>query len=72
MPQPNCDIVRTAEDYVRAHFPFIQIGNRRWSSSDQADLWKVRLELPDGHLGFVPEIMVDPRTCQVVSAKVWQ
>lgn len=72
MPQSNCDVVTTAQEYVRAHFPFIQIGNRRWSSSAEADLWTVRLELPDGHLGFVPEITINERSCQVVAAKVWQ
>lgn len=72
MPQSNCDVVTTAQKYVRTHFPFIQIGNRRWSSSAEADLWTVRLELPDGHLGFVPEITINERSCQVVAAKVWQ
>ena len=72
MAQPNCDVVKIAEDYVRTHLPFIVIENRRWSSSGEGDLWTVRLELPDGHLGFVPEIGVDQRSCQVVSAKVWQ
>lgn len=72
MSQPNCDVVKVAEDYVKTHFPFIRIANRHWSSSVEGDLWTVRLELPDGHLGFVPEIGVDQRRCQVVSAKVWQ
>ena len=72
MSQPNCDVVKIAEDYVRAHLSFIRIANRRWSSSVEGDVWTVRLELPEGHLGFVPEIGVDPITCQFVSAKVWQ
>lgn len=72
MPQPNCDVVRVAEDYVRNQFPFIEIGRRRWSSLIEGSVWKVSLDLPDGHLGFVPEIVVDPKTCQVVGAKVWQ
>ena len=72
MSQPNCDVVKVAEDYVKTHFPFIRIANRRWSSSVESDLWTVRLELPEGALGFVPEIGVDQRSCQVVSAKVWQ
>src|SRR5947208_13193840 len=72
MPQLNCNVVRMAEEYVRTHFPFIPIGSRRWSSSLNADLWTVRLELPDGHLGFVPEITINERACQVVGAKVWQ
>ena len=72
MAQPNCDVVKIAEDYVRTHLSFIRIANRHWSSLVEGDVWTVRLELPDGHLGFVPEIGVDPRTCQVVSAKVWQ
>lgn len=72
MSQQNCNVVSIADEYARTHFPFIRIGDRRWSSSLEADLWTVRLELPDGHLGFVPEITVDPRTCQVVRAKVWQ
>jgi len=72
MAQPNCDVVKIAEDYVRTHLSFIGTANRRWSSSIEGNVWTVRLELPEGALGFVPEIGVDPRTCQVVSAKVWQ
>jgi hypothetical protein len=72
MSQSNCDAVKIAEDYVKTHLPFIVIANRRWTRSAEGDVWIVRLELPDGHLGFVPEIAVDPKACQVVGAKVWQ
>jgi len=72
MPQSDCDVVAIAQEYVKTHFPFIQFGNRRWSTSVEASLWTVRLELPDGSLGFVPEIIINERACQVVSAKVWQ
>jgi hypothetical protein len=71
-PQPNCDVVKVAEGYVRTHLSFISTANRRWSSSIESNVWTVRLELPEGALGFVPEIGVDQRSCQVVSAKVWQ
>ena len=72
MSQPNCDVAKIAEDYVRTRLPFIVIANRHWSRSVEGEVWTVRLELPEGSLGFVPEITVDQRSCQVVSAKVWQ
>lgn len=73
MSQPNCDFVRIAEDYVKAHFPFIDTApDRRVVSIPVGAYWQVTFNLPDRYLGFVPEITVDPRTCQVVSAKVWQ
>ena len=46
--QPNCDVVKIAEECVRTHLPFIQISNRRWSSSVDSNIWIARLELPDG------------------------
>jgi hypothetical protein len=74
MPQPDCDVVTIARAYVEAHFPFINIASDRRMvvTSPVGAHWQVTFDLPDGYLGFVPEITVDPRTCQVVGAKVWQ
>jgi hypothetical protein len=75
MPQPNCDVVTIARAYVESNFPFINVGsNRRVVTSPVGDYWQVTFTFdpPATYLGFVPEITVDPRTCQVVSAKVWQ
>jgi hypothetical protein len=75
MPQPNCDVVTIARAYVEAHFPFINVAsNRRVVSAPVGAYWHVTFDFdePARYLGFVPEITVDPRTCQVVSAKVWQ
>src|ERR1043165_1255224 len=76
MSQPNCDAVKIAEDYVRTHLSFANINISRRvlsvvSLADGADR-QVTFNLPDGSLGFVPEITVDKRTCQVVSAVLWQ
>jgi hypothetical protein len=71
--QPNCNVVRIAEDYVKAHFPFIDTASdRSVVSLPVGPFLQITFDLPEGYLGFVPEITVDPRTCQVVSAKVWQ
>ena len=73
MSQPNCDVVRIAQDYVKTHFPFIDTApDRRVVSLPIGAYWQVTFNLPDRYLGFVPEITVDPGTCQVVAAKVWQ
>jgi len=73
MSQPNCDVVRIAEDYVKTQFPFIDTApDRHVVSLPIGAYWQVTFKLPDRYLGFVPEITVDPRTCQVVGAKVWQ
>ena len=73
MSQSNCDVIRIAEDYVKTHFPFIDTApDRRVVSLPIGAYWQVTFKLPDRYLGFVPEITVDPRTCQVVAAKVWQ
>ena len=73
MSQPNCDVVKIAENYVKTHFPFIDTEpDRRVVTLPIGAYWQVTFKLPFGYLGFVPEITVDPRTCQVVSAKVWQ
>lgn len=73
MSQPNCDVVEIAKDYVKAHFPFIDTApDRRVVSLPVGDFLQITFKLPEGYLGFVPEITVDPRTCQVVRAKVWQ
>jgi hypothetical protein len=74
MPQPTCDVVGIARAYVETHFPFIIASKRRVVSSPVGDYWQVTFDFdePGRYLGFVPEITVDPKTCQVVSAKVWQ
>jgi len=75
MSQPDCDVVKIARAYVESNFPFINLGsNRRVVNSPVGDSWKVTFTFdpPATYLGFVPEITVDPKTCQVVSAKVWQ
>lgn len=75
MPQSNCDVVTIARTYVEAHFPFINVASkRRVVSAPVGAYWQVTFDFdePARYLGFVPEITVDPRTCQVVSAKVWQ
>jgi hypothetical protein len=75
MPQPNCDIVKIAKTYVEMHFPFIHIASkRRVVTAPIGAYWQVTFDFdePARYLGMVPEITVDPETCQVVSAKVWQ
>src|SRR2546423_921604 len=73
MSHPNCDVVRIAQDYVKTHFPFIDTApDRHVVSLPIGVYWQVTFKLPDRYLGFVPEITVDPRTCKVVAAKVWQ
>ena len=72
MPQPNCDVVKIAEDYVRQRWPFIDVTDRRRLTSVEGAIWKVRFTLPDDTLGFVPEVGIDQRPCQIVSAIVWQ
>jgi hypothetical protein len=74
MPQPDCDIVQIARAYVDIHFPFIKTTSDRRMvvTLPVGAYWQVTFDLPDGYLGMVPEITVDPESCQVVSAKVWQ
>jgi hypothetical protein len=73
MSQLNCDVVKIAKDYVETHFPFIDTApDRRVVTLPIGAYWQVTFKLPERYLGFVPEITVDPNTCRVVSAKVWQ
>lgn len=73
MSQPNCDVVKIAEDYVRQRWPFIDITTERRAVSEVIGAyWQVTFKLPDDTLGYVPEVTIDRRTCQVVGAQVWQ
>jgi hypothetical protein len=72
MSQPKCDLVKIAEDYTRARWPVDLITDRRVRTWLEGDVWKVAFEIPSDTLGFVPEIGIDQRTCQVVSAVLWQ
>ena len=72
MSQPNCDLVKIAEDYVRQRWSFIDVTDRRRTNSVEGAVWKVRFTLPDDTLGYVPEVTIDRKTCQVVGAVVWQ
>ncbi|TMI99426.1 MAG: hypothetical protein E6G97_22825 [Alphaproteobacteria bacterium] len=72
MSQPNCDVVKIAADYARTRWPVDLTTDRRVIRSFDGNVWKVRFSLPDNTLGYVPEIGIDQRTCQVVSAVLWQ
>ena len=72
MAASNCDVVKIAEDYVQARWPQFDFADRRRSSAIEGNVWKVRFLLPDGSLGYEPEISIDRRTCRVVDAIIWQ
>jgi hypothetical protein len=73
MSQSNCDFVKIAEDYVRQRWPFIDVTTERRAVSEPSGAyWQVTFKLPDDTLGYVPEVRIDRRTCQVVGAQVWQ
>ena len=72
MPQPDCDLVKVAEDYARARWPVDLTSDRRVVSWVEGNIHTLRFDLPEDTLGFVPEIGIDPKTCRVVSAILWQ
>lgn len=72
MSQPNCDVVKIAESYVRTRYPFIDLSDRQAITSATDAAWHVTFELPKGLLGFVPIISIDRKTCVVVRAQVEQ
>jgi hypothetical protein len=72
MPHPNCDVVKIADDYAKARWPFFDFSDRRRSTVIEGDVAKVRFLLPDRSLGYEPEISIDRRSCQVAHAVIWQ
>jgi hypothetical protein len=72
MCQPNCDIIKIAEDYIGTRYPFIDLAERHPVTSVADTVWQVAFELPKGALGFVPIVNIDRKTCMVVSAQVEQ
>ena len=72
MSQPNCDVVKIAENYARARWPVDLTTDRRVVRWLEGNVWKVTFEFPADTLGYVPEIGIDQRTCQLVSAVLWQ
>ncbi|MGB9364689.1 MAG: hypothetical protein WCE79_01615 [Xanthobacteraceae bacterium] len=68
----NCNVVKIADDYVQARWPQFDFTDRRRSSVVEGNVWKVRFLLPDGSLGYEPEISIDQKTCRVVDAIIWQ
>jgi hypothetical protein len=72
MSQTNCDVVKIAKNYARTRWPVDVTTDRRVVRWVEGGTWKIAFELPEDTLGFVPEIGIDPKTCQVVSAILWQ
>jgi hypothetical protein len=72
MSQPNCDLIKIAEEYARTRWPIDMTTDRHVIAWLEGAVWKVRFDLPKDTLGFVPEIGIDQRTCKVVSAMFWQ
>ena len=72
MSQPDCDLLKVAEEYARARWPVDLTTGRRVVKSLEGTVWKIRFALPIDTLGYVPEIGIDQKTCRVVSAILWQ
>jgi hypothetical protein len=72
MAQPTCDVVKIAEDYAKARWPVDLATDRHGRHWPDGAVIKVAFELPPDSLGDVPEIGIDPQSCRVVSAKLWQ
>ena len=72
MPQPNCDVLKIAQDYAKSRWPVDLTSDRRVISWVEGNIHTLRFDLPEDTLGFVPEIGIDEKTCQVVSAILWQ
>lgn len=72
MPPPNCDVVKVAKDYARSRWPVDLTIDRRVAQWTEGNIRKVAFELPEDTFGYVPEIGIDEKTCQVVSAILWQ
>jgi hypothetical protein len=72
MVASNCDVIKIAEGYVQTRWPQFDFSDRRRSSVIEGNVWKVRFLLPDGSLGYEPEISIDRRNCHVIGAIIWQ
>jgi hypothetical protein len=72
MVASNCDPVKIADAYVRTYWSYFNFTDRRRSTAIEGNVWKVRHLLPDGSLGYEPEISIDRKTCEVVGAILWQ
>ena len=68
MAQPNCDALRVALEFIAKQYPNFSAAGKKRVISERGNLWQLTYELPEEMLGGVPTIVVDKRTCAVVSA----
>jgi hypothetical protein len=69
MSQSECNVEKTAEDFVAKRFPSFDSAGTKLIVSETAGFWEVTYQLPAGTLGGVPIVTIDKRTCTVVRAQ---
>lgn len=72
LAQPRCDFIAVARAHLAQRFSFVDLQGRTATISEMGNLTRVRFDLPWGHLGFVPVITIDKRSCEVVKTQVEQ
>lgn len=72
MPQPKCDFMKVAEDFIAKQFPFFNSTGKTLVISEDDQLREMTYRLPVHMLGGAPIITIDKQACAIVRVQLTQ
>jgi hypothetical protein len=69
MAQDNSDVMKVAQEFISSRYPSFNADGLDPIISERGNLWRVTYRLPQGTLGGGPTVIIDKKTCEVVSSQ---
>jgi hypothetical protein len=70
--QQRCNLLAVANAFMAKNYPLFDPTGLRPVMSDQGNIWTLTYRLPPGYYGTVPTVVIEKRTCSVISMQYRQ
>jgi hypothetical protein len=67
--QPLCNPLTVANAFMAENYPMIDLSSLRPVMSDLGNIWTLTYRLPPHFYGTAPTVIIEKRTCSVVSTQ---
>jgi hypothetical protein len=65
--QQRCNPLTVADAFMAKNYPLFDPAGLRPVMSDMGNIWTLTYRLPRGYYGTVPTVVIEKRSCSVVS-----
>ena len=72
MAQQRCNALTVADAYMAKNYPMFDPAGLRPVMRDLGNIWTLTYRLPPGYYGTVPTVVIEKRTCSVISMQYRQ